>query len=125
HYHNELSYLQALVERIQAKRLRLDWIHAEQARLAERLEVVDGLCKADTESIVALEDEIAVCPLHGSHWEWIADKHQVLKKRAEAHAEAMTPSLEEYIAEARRIVDEEKAAAAAAKAEGLEPNTSN
>ncbi|KAF5592801.1 hypothetical protein FPCIR_5484 [Fusarium pseudocircinatum] len=115
HYYSELAYLEDLRESIQAKRLRLaynaadlNWIHAERARLAERLKVVDSLRKADAESIDALEDEIAV-----------------LRKRAEAPAEALAPGLEKYFAEARKIVDEEKAAASASKTEGPEPNSSN
>ncbi|KAF5629623.1 uncharacterized protein FTJAE_8504 [Fusarium tjaetaba] len=95
HYHSELA-----------------WIHAERARLAERLKVVDSLCKEDAESIDAFKDEIAP-----------------LRKRVEAHAEApsssLTPSLEEYVARGRRMVDEAKAAAAASKTEGPEPNSSN
>ncbi|PNP80994.1 hypothetical protein FNYG_05461 [Fusarium nygamai] len=86
HYHSELAYLEDVRE---AKRLRLaynvadlNWIHAERARLAERLKVVDSLCKDDAESIDALEDEIAP-----------------LRKRAEAHVEALAPGLEKYLAE--------------------------
>ncbi|KAF5704981.1 hypothetical protein FGLOB1_8265, partial [Fusarium globosum] len=87
--------------RIQAKRLRLAWIHAERVRLAERLKVVENLCEADDESTAPL------------------------KKQVEAHVEAMAPSIEKYLEEARKSLHEEKAAAAAEETKGLEPNTSN
>ncbi|KAF5625445.1 hypothetical protein F25303_11345, partial [Fusarium sp. NRRL 25303] len=121
HYDNELSYLEAVAK---AKRLRLAWIHAERARLAACLEEVDFFCKVDAKSIVLLEDEIVVYTRHDLHWECIADKYQVLKREAEAQAEAAASDAEKLLEDARKSLEEE-AAAATDETKGLKPNTSN